>query len=64
MISVAACAGDTSAVAASAANCKNLKTNFTGYPALRAGDAICYALIDASGGGFNAPDIAAAHNTI
>ena len=34
VVAVAACAGDTSAVAASAANCKNLKTNFTGYPAL------------------------------
>jgi hypothetical protein len=42
MISVAACAGDASAVAASAANCKNFKANFTGdYPALPRRRNIC-----------------------
>jgi hypothetical protein len=67
MISVAACAGDASAVAASAANCKNLKTNFTGdYPcsAAPAMHFARYALINPRGRGFNPPGIAAAHNTI
>jgi hypothetical protein len=41
MISVAACAGDASAMA-TATNCKNLKANFTGeYPALPRRRNIC-----------------------
>jgi hypothetical protein len=57
MISVAACAGDASAMAASATNCKNLKTNFTGgYPALRRRRNICpLPLINPRGCGFNPP---------
>jgi len=67
MISVAACAGDASAVAASAANCKNLKTNFTGdYPcsAASAKHFARRAVINPRGLGFNPSGITAAHNTI
>jgi hypothetical protein len=65
MISVAACAGDASAMAASAANCKNLKANFTVITLLcRAREMSArYALISPSGCGFNPLDITAAHNT-
>jgi hypothetical protein len=65
MISVAACAGDASAMAASAANCKNLKANFTGdYPALPRRRNICRCALINPCGGFNPPGITAAHNTI
>jgi hypothetical protein len=66
MISVAACAGDASAVTASAANCKNLKANFTGdFPALpRWRNLPAKPSINPSGGGFNPPGTTAAHKTI
>jgi hypothetical protein len=53
-------------MAASAANCKNLKANFTGdYPALpRRRNIARHTLINASGCGFNPPGFTAAHNTI
>src|SRR5205823_8070261 len=64
MISVAACAGDASAVTASATSCKNLKANFT-VITLRCGaraEFACRALIDACDGSFNPFGIVAAHN--
>jgi hypothetical protein len=65
MISVAACAGDESAVAASVTNCRNFKASFTGdNPALprRAMHMFRSALINPCDGGFNPSDIVAAHN--
>jgi hypothetical protein len=53
-------------MAASAANCKNLKANFTVDSLLcRTGDEpVRRALIDRRGCSFNPPGIAAAHNAI
>jgi len=60
MISVAACAGDASAAAASAKTCKktrkNLKADFTAFALLCRG--VCRfarALIEPCSGGFNLP---------
>jgi len=65
MISVAACAGDESIVAAIVTNCKNFKANFTtDNPALprRAMKIRARALINPCAGRFNPSDIVAAHN--
>jgi hypothetical protein len=57
LISVAACAGDASAAAASATDCNNLKASFTDQPLCSAAardKSVRCAVLNLRGGGFNA----------